>query len=362
MDHAQLDALLREVAAHGWSDLHLKAGSPPRARVHGALEALALDALTPEDTAALAAAVMRGEMASRLADGHEVDFAYAVDRTTRFRVNAYHQRETVALVFRRIDTTPRTLEALDLPPVLARFADESRGLVLVAGPTGSGKTTTLAAMVHHINTTRKVHVVTIEDPIEILHDDIVASISQREMGIDTPDYVSAMRAALRQDPDVMLVGEMRDQETVLTAVAAAETGHLVLSTLHTHSAAETVNRILEYFPPEKQKQMRIALASSLKGIVCQRLVPRADGLGRVAATEVMASSGRVQQAIVEPRRADDLTAIIAGGEYYGMHTFDQSLARLYENGVVELQEALDTASNPHDLSVTLRQRGLIGVS
>ena len=362
MDRRELDTLLRLVAENGWSDLHLKAGSPPRARVHGVLEALVLDPLTGEETRALAQAVMRGEMAGRLAAGHEVDFAYAVDRTTRFRVNAYHQRETVALVFRRIDTSPRSLDDLELPPALARFADESRGLVLVAGPTGAGKTTTLAAMVHHINTTRKVHVVTIEDPIEILHDDVLASISQREMGIDTPDYVSAMRAALRQDPDVMLVGEMRDQETVLAAVAAAETGHLVLSTLHTHSAAETVNRILEFFPPEKQKQMRIALAASLKGIVCQRLVPRADGAGRVPATEVLATSGRVQQAIVEPRRTEDLAAIVADGDFYGMHTFDQSLARLYEAGVVELQDALDAASNPHDLSVTLRQRGLIGVA
>jgi len=231
--------------------------------------------------------------------------------------------------------------------------------VLVTGPTGSGKTTTLAAMIDHINTTREVHVVTIEDPIEVLHNDKLASIEQREIGVDTASFGSAMRAAMRQDPDVILVGEMRDEETVAAALSAAETGHLVLSTLHTIDATETVNRIVDFFPPHKQKQVRIALAGALKGIVCQRLVPRADKEGRIAALEVMVANGRIAQCIAEPQLGGDISEIIADGEYYGMQTFDQHLAKLVEQGVVDMEGASLGATNIHDLRVVLNRKGVV---
>src|SRR5581483_8673777 len=246
------------------------------------------------------------------------------------------------------------------PEVVARLANEQRGLVLVTGPTGSGKTTTLAAMIDHINRSREVHIVTIEDPIEVLHRDNLAEISQREIGFDTRDFATAMRAAMRQDPDVILVGEMRDQETVAAALSAAETGHLVFSTLHTIDATETVNRIVDFFPPHQQNQIRVALAGALKGTICQRLVPTADGSARVAALEVMVVNGRVQQCIVDPQRTGDIHEIVADGEYYGMQTFDQALVRLYEEGKIDLRGAMMTASNPHDLKVMLQSRGLVG--
>jgi twitching motility protein PilT len=251
------------------------------------------------------------------------------------------------------------MDDLGLPIVLARLANEPRGLVLVTGPTGSGKTTTLAAMIDHINSTREVHVVTIEDPIEVLHNDQLASIEQREIGVDTASFSSAMRAAMRQDPDVILVGEMRDEETVAAALSAAETGHLVLSTLHTIDATETVNRIVDFFPPHKQKQVRLALAGALKGIVCQRLVPRADKEGRVAALEVMVANGRIAQCIAEPQLGGDISEIIADGEYYGMQTFDQHLAKLVEQGVVDMEGASLGATNLHDLRVALNRKGVV---
>ena len=242
---------------------------------------------------------------------------------------------------------------------MRRLSEHHRGLVLVTGPTGSGKTTTLAAMVDHINHVRSCHVITIEDPIEYLHKDDLAAIDQREVGFDTDSFSSAMRTILRQDPDVILVGEMRDPETVHTALTAAETGHLVFSTLHTTTATETVNRIVDFFPPHQQGQVRVSLAGALTGTICQRLIPRADGKGRVPALEIMVVNGRIQQAILDPVQTSDIDEIMAEGEYYGMQTFDQSLAELLRDEVIDLREAMNAASNPHDLKVRLERMGIV---
>jgi twitching motility protein PilT len=343
------------------SDLHIKAGSPPRVRVHGGLRKLDGEAsITNEVAAEMAEAIMRPDVAEMFADRNEADFAYAIPGFGRFRVNVFRQRGSVAMIFRRVRTSAASFDELGLPEVVGRLANEQRGLVLVTGPTGSGKTTTLAAMIDHINRNREVHIVTIEDPIEVLHRDNLAEINQREIGFDTRDFASAMRAAMRQDPDVILVGEMRDQETVAAALSAAETGHLVFSTLHTIDATETVNRIVDFFPPHQQNQIRVALAGALRGTICQRLVPTPDGSGRVAALEVMVVNGRLQQCIIDPQRTGDIHEIVADGEYYGMQTFDQALVRLYEEGKIDLRGAMMTASNPHDLKVMLQSRGLVG--
>jgi twitching motility protein PilT len=361
MSRALLDGYLQALRDQGGSDLHLRVGGPPRIRVNGILLPIE-DAprLTEEDTESIAAEIVRPHLVERFARGEEVDFAYALKGGGggRFRVNAYLQRDTVAMVFRTIVTKPQTISELHLPDMVRRFADEPRGLVLVAGPTGSGKTTTLAGMVDHINRTRTSHVVTIEDPIEVMHTDDMASISQRELGADTPSFASAMRAALRQDPDVILVGEMRDAQTVATALMAAETGHLVLSTLHTTDATETISRIIEFFPPNEQRQVRLVLAGVLKGTICQRLLPTKDGHGRVPATEVLVVNGRVQTWITDASVREDVQEIIATGDYYGMHTFDQSILDLYAKGIIDLRAALAGSTNPHDLSVAMRQRGL----
>ncbi|MHB1987457.1 MAG: type IV pilus twitching motility protein PilT [Acidimicrobiales bacterium] len=360
MDRADLDRLLSRLAAADGSDLHLKADSPPRIRVNGDLFRLQ-DEPGPDalDVEAVARAIMPERLWQSFEDHHEADFAYAVDDLGRFRVNAYRERGRVGMVFRLVRTSARSFEDLKLPESVRRLAQEQRGLVLVTGPTGSGKTTTLAAMVDHINRARECHIVTIEDPIEVLHRDDVAAISQREVGFDTESFINALRAALREDPDVILVGEMRDTETVATALSAAETGHLVFSTLHTIDCVETINRIIDFFPPGQQAQARSSLAGALKGTICQRLVPTTDGLGRVPALEVMIVNGRIQQAIVDPAKGIDINQIIREGEYYGMQTFDQSLVHLLEQGMIDLRAATQAASNPHDLRVALQQRGLV---
>jgi twitching motility protein PilT len=361
MAHEWLDRLLRGMEPAEASDLHIKAGSPPRVRVHGGLRKIdGEDMITNEVAAEMAGAIMRDDVAEMFAQRNEADFAYAIPGYGRFRVNVFRQRGSVAMIFRRVRTSAASFDELGLPEVVARLANEQRGLVLVTGPTGSGKTTTLAAMIDHINRTREVHIVTIEDPIEVLHRDNMAEINQREIGFDTNDFATAMRAAMRQDPDVILVGEMRDQETVAAALSAAETGHLVFSTLHTIDATETVNRIVDFFPPHQQNQIRVALAGSLRGTLCQRLVPTADGTGRVAALEVMVVNGRLQQCIIDPARTGDIHEIVADGEYYGMQTFDQALVKLYEQGRIDLRGAMMTASNPHDLKVMLQSKGLVG--
>jgi len=353
-----LDDFLRALVEAGGSDLHVKVGSPPRMRINGTLTRLEdHDDLKPADLAAMSEAIMPPKAAERFAGGYDADFAYSVPGLGRFRANAFRQRGSIGMIFRHIGSATASFADLGLPQVLGRLALEHRGLILVTGPTGSGKTTTLAAMIDHINKSRECHIMTIEDPIEVLHRDHLASINQREIGVDAGDFPSAMRAAMRQDPDVILVGEMRDEETVTAALGAAETGHLVLSTLHTIDATETVNRIVDFFPPHQQHQIRVALAGSIKGTICQRLVPTADGKGRVPALEVMVANGRIQQCILDPNLTGEMHEIIADGEYYGMQTFDQALVALLEAGTIDMRAALGAASRPHDLKVMLQQRG-----
>jgi twitching motility protein PilT len=354
-----LDQWLHTLATHGGSDLHVKVGSPPRIRVNGSLRKLEEEMLLPDLIAEMAGAIMPDELAAKFEARNEADFAYSVPKLGRFRVNAFRQRGTVGMIFRRVLTDVPSFDDLGLPEVCGRLASEQRGLVLVTGPTGSGKTTTLAAMIDHINTRRECHIVTIEDPIEVLHRDQLASINQREVGFDTDSFAVAMRAAMRQDPDVIFVGEMRDQETVEAALSAAETGHLVLSTLHTIDATETVSRIVDFFPPYQHHQVRVALAGSLRGTLCQRLVATADGVGRVAALEVMVVNGRIQNCILDPIRGGEMREIISDGEYYGMQTFDQALVALYERGVIDMRGAMTAATSPHDLKVMLQTKGLV---
>lgn len=356
----QLDGLLREMVKLEGSDLHMKVGSPPRVRCHGTLQALdGYEMLKPADTSEMCAAITPPHVLDRFENGGDVDFAYGIPGFGRFRVNAFRQRGSVAMVFRAVRTNSAGFEELGLPDVVGRMALEHRGLVLVTGPTGSGKTTTLAAMIDHINQNRPCNIITIEDPIEVLHSDKLAAVSQREVGIDVPNFSSAMRGAMRQDPDVIFVGEMRDEETVSAALAAAETGHLVLSTLHTIDAMETISRIVDFFPPYQQHQVRASLAGVLRGTICQRLVVGSDGSSRVPAVEVMIANGRIQQCILEPEKGSEIHEIIADGEYYGMQTFDQSLVKLIANESIDVRSAMSAATKPQDLKIMLQQRGLL---
>ncbi|MFN8077182.1 MAG: PilT/PilU family type 4a pilus ATPase [Kineosporiaceae bacterium] len=350
---------LRALSELFGSDLHLKVGSPPRVRIDGRLRKLQAPTLTPEDTERFVDEVLREDLREEFARTHEADFAYSLPGVGRFRVNAFRARGTCGLVFRRVSIGAIPLEDLGLPPVIGKLALEPRGLVLVTGPTGSGKSTTLAGMVDLINSSREVHVVTIEDPIEILHHDKLAMVNQREVRVDTSDFATALRAAMRQDPDVILVGEMRDQETVRAALAAAETGHFVMSTLHTTDAKETIARVIDFFPPHEQHQVRLSLGGALRGIICQRLVPRADGLGRCVAMEVCVNTGRVYDAIVDEEKTSQLTDLIAEGSFYGMQTFDQHLIALVRDGVVTVDDAMAASSRPHDLGVELRRLGVV---
>ncbi len=348
---------LMEVA--GGSDLHCKVGSPPRIRVDGRLRKLQAPSLTPADTENMVTEVLREDLRSAFHQTNEADFAYSVPGLGRFRVNAFRSRGSVGLVFRRVSVGAVPLTDLGLPAVISALALEPRGLVLVTGPTGSGKTTTLAGMIDHVNASREAHIVTIEDPIEVLHFDKLGMVNQREVRLDTGDFATALRAAMRQDPDVILVGEMRDHETVKAALAAAETGHFVMSTLHTTNAQETITRIVDFFPPYEQQQVRLALAGALRGVVCQRLVPRADGAGRCVVMEVLVGTGRVADAVADPEKSSSIGQLIAEGGYYGMQTFDQHLVQLFREGVVTLDAAMAAATSPHDLAVELRRQGLV---
>jgi len=353
-----LNELLRYCVEQRGSDLHLKVGSTPWVRVDGHLMPAPFPFVTLADTERIAFQILPKDRADEFVDANEADFAHSVSGLGRFRVNVFRQRGSVGIVFRRVLPGTPSFESLGLPPVIRRLAEEPRGMVLVTGPTGSGKTTTVAAMIDHINETKAVNVVTIEDPIEVLHSDKRSIVNQREIGTDTRDYATAMRRVLRQDPDVIFIGEMRDPETVWAALAAAETGHLVISTLHTTNATETVNRIVDFFPPFQQKQVRLTLASSLRGVVSQRLLERADGSGRIPSVEVLVMTGRVFDRVVDPDSQHTIEEIISEGEYYGMQTFDQSLFQLYKNGLVALRDALAVASHPHDFRLMIQQEGL----
>ncbi|MEP0774461.1 MAG: type IV pilus twitching motility protein PilT [Acidobacteriota bacterium] len=340
------------------SDVHLKVGSHPLIRVDGTLVPMVeFKRLLQEDTIAMAFSMMSTQQKEKFKQLLEIDIAYSVPGLGRFRCNIFQQRGSVGLVLRLIPARIQTIRELLLPPVLERIAEEERGLVLVTGTTGSGKSTTLAAMVEHINSRRNCHIVTIEDPIEFLHRDKKSIVNQREVEVDTRSFAVAMRTALRQDPDVILVGEMRDFETIETALLAAETGHLVLSTLHTTDATETVNRIIAVFPPHQQKQIRIQLSAVLKAIISMRLLPRADGLGRVPAVEVLISTQYIRECIeVKEKTKLIRDAIAQGTSQYGMQTFDQSLFMLYKAGMITLEEALRSATNPDELR--LRVQGI----
>ena len=356
---ASVIPFLHALASTGGSDLHCKVGSPPRVRVNGRLRKLQVPPLRPEDTRNMVAQVLPEDLVSTFRDTHEADFAFSLSGVGRFRVNAYVARGTDCLVFRRVAVGAQSFEDLGVPPVIADLALEPRGLVLVTGPTGSGKTTTLASMIDLINTYREVNIITIEDPIEVLHSDKKAIISQREIRSDTLDFNNALRAAMRQDPDVIMVGEMRDIETVRAALSAAETGHLVLATLHTVDAQDTINRIVDFFTPHEQGQVRATLAQTLRGIVSQRLVRKLDGTGRTLVAEVMVNTGRTMEAIIDPSSQPPIMDLIAEGDYYKMQTFDQHLFQLVRDEQVALDDALAIASRPHDLGVALRTSGVV---
>ena len=348
--------LLTIAVETGASDLHLKVGSCPMMRVRGSLAPAMTDRrLTHEDMVAIANAVLPTSHREKFKNNHEVDLAYSVAGLGRFRCNVFQQRGTIGMIFRVIPMDVAKIDELALPSVLKRIAEERRGLVLVTGTTGSGETTTLASMVDEINLTRTAHIITLEDPIEYLHRDNLSIISQREIGVDTDSFSHALRSALRQDPDVILVGEMRDFETIETALLAAETGHLVFSTLHTLDATETINRIISVFQPHQQKQVRVQLASVLRAVISQRLIPKADGKGRAPAVEVLISTAFIRDCIVDKDKTHLIpNAIAQGTSQYGMQTFDQSIFSLFERGLISVEEALRWVSNADDFKLKVQ--------
>jgi len=355
---------LRRLIEVGGSDLHLKVGAPALARVDGLLGPLDPDTpvLEVADTEAAVDALLHDEVRRQeLATDGEVDFAFAISGLARFRVNAFRQRGSLSLVCRAIPVTIKSIDELALPPVIRTLAEEERGIVLLTGTTGSGKSTTLAAMIDHMNETTARHIVTIEDPIEFLHRDKRSVINQREVGEDTISFKRALRRVLRQDPDVILIGEMRDEETVHAALSAAETGHLVLSTVHTVDAPETVNRIIDFFPPHMHGQVRAMLGGTLKGVVSQRLVRGADG-GRVATCEILRMTGRVRDMIMDPDKTGQLTEVVSEGAYYGMQTFDQALFHHVKAGRITVEQAVKAATSPHDFKLLLAADGRKGTT
>ncbi len=358
----ELKEILKVAVKGGASDIHLKMGLPPLFRVDGALVPLRDgERITLEEIKAMAFSMMNPVQKARFEEQREADLAYGIAGLGRFRVNVFQQRGAIGIVLRVIPFGVKTVEELNLPAVVKTISQEHRGLILVTGTTGSGKSTTLAAMIEQINSERTSHIMTIEDPIEFLIRDRRSIVNQREIGVDTHSFANALRGALRQDPDVILVGEMRDFETIETALTAAETGHLVMSTLHTLDATETINRIISVFPPYQQKQVRLQLSTVLKAVISQRLVPRADGKGRVPALEILVSTGLVRELIADKDRTKELSdAINKGYTTYGMQSFDQSLMQLVKEGLVTYEEALKNVSNPDDFA--LRYRGIDSTS
>ena len=358
----ELKEILKVAIKGGASDIHLKMGLPPLFRVDGALVPLRDgERITLEEIKAMAFSMMNPVQKARFEEQREADLAYGIAGLGRFRVNVFQQRGAIGIVLRVIPFGVKTVEELNLPDVVKTISQEHRGLILVTGTTGSGKSTTLAAMIEQINSERTSHIMTIEDPIEFLIRDRRSIVNQREIGVDTHSFANALRGALRQDPDVILVGEMRDFETIETALTAAETGHLVMSTLHTLDATETINRIISVFPPYQQKQVRLQLSTVLKAVISQRLVPRADGKGRVPALEILVSTGLVRELIADKDRTKELSdAITKGYTTYGMQSFDQSLMQLVKEGLVTYEEALKNVSNPDDFA--LRYRGIDSTS
>jgi twitching motility protein PilT len=351
-----INDLLKKAHSSEASDLHIKVGSPPILRIHGELTPLTSEKrLSHEDATKIALAVMTPGQTEVFKKKNDIDLAYSVPGLGRFRCNIFMQRGTVGLVFRVIPMRIPSVEELNLPEVIKKIANEARGLILVTGTTGSGKSTTLASMIDVINSQRTEHIMTIEDPIEYLHRDKKSIVNQREIGSDTESFSKALRQALRQDPDVILVGEMRDFETIQTSLVAAETGHLVLSTLHTIDATETVNRIIAVFPPYQHKQVRMQLSSVLKAIISMRLMPKADGKGRVPAIEVLIATATIKDCVLDPDKTKSIQEVIEQGAiHYSMQTFDQSLFSLYKSGLITYEEALKRASNPDDFVLKIK--------
>jgi len=353
-----IDKALRLLIEREGSDLHLKVSQRPTIRQHGQLVQLdGYEPLSEHDTEKAFHDMAEVRSLTEFEEAGEADFSYSIPGLSRYRVNVFKQRGTISIVCRAIPFEIRSVEELGLPPAVTKLAEEERGIVLVTGTTGSGKSTTLAAMIDHINRSRPHHIITLEDPIEYLHEDKQSIINQREVGSDTESFARAMRRVLRQDPDVILIGEMRDEETVHTALSAAETGHLVLSTVHTLDATETINRIIDFFPPRLQHQARVMLAATLKGAIAQRLVPDVTGEGRVPASEILVVTGRVEDLIMNPEETGKITEVIAEGEYYGMRTFDQSLLGYVMEGRIAEDVALRYASSPHDFKLMLAAGG-----
>jgi twitching motility protein PilT len=354
---------LRELVAKNGSDLHLKVGSGPLFRVNGVLGvAEGAQPLQAHDTvAALERLLTDKAKLEEFAAEREVDFSFEIPKLARFRINAFQQRGVISMACRLIPHRVSTIEELALPSVVTELAEEERGIVLLTGTTGSGKSTTLAAMIDHVNFTMSKHIVTIEDPIEFVHSDKRSAINQREVGMDTASFRRALRRVLRQDPDVILIGEMRDEETVQTALSAAETGHLVLSTIHTVDASESINRMLDFFPPHQHAQARSMIAGTVKGVISQRLVPGADG-GRVAVCEILRMTGRVRDMIIDPAQTGNLVEVIAAGGYYGMQTFDQALFGHVKAERVTFEDAMRVASSPHDFKLLMQADGRRGTT
>ncbi len=359
LQQTKIDELVSKLVQAEGSDLHLKVGAPPAIRVHGELEYLeGYEVLRPMDTDDILKDIIPEKLVGEFEEDGEADFSYAVTGVGRFRVNAFRQRGSTSVVMRFIPFGVPRFEDLMLPEVIGRLAREERGIILVTGTTGSGKSTTLASMLNLVNRTMPKHIVTIEDPIEFLHIDDKSIINQREVGQDTASYSRALRRVLRQDPDIILIGEIRDSESAQIALSAAETGHLVLSTLHTLDATETINRIIDLFPPHERTQVRSMLAGTLRGIVGQRLLRTKDGVGRVAACEVLVATGRIRDFIMDPDQTGQIQSAISEGEYYGMQTFDQALLKLIEEDRVSYEEALKVASRPQDFRLMVQGLGL----
>lgn len=356
-----VDAALRHMFELGGSDLHVKVPAPPMMRLNGVLTPIPdTDKVMPEDALGVLRHITR-EKPEKFAEfeAHgEVDFAYPLPGVARFRVNAFTQRGSCSIVMRAIGMDIKSVDELMLPPAVKTLAEEERGIVLVTGTTGSGKSTTLAAMIKQINDAQHRHIITLEDPIEFLHRDNKSIIQQREIGADTDSFGSALRRILRQDPDIILIGEMRDEETVQTALSSAETGHLVFSTLHTLNATETVNRIIDFFPLHQNKQVRAMLAGTLKGIISQRLVPTVDGRGRVPIVEVLVATSRIRDMIEDPEQTGKIEEAIAEGAYYGMQTFDQALLKHLQAGNISMDEAMRAATSPNDFKLSVAAGGI----
>jgi twitching motility protein PilT len=346
-----LDELLEKLVSIGGSDLHLKVGSPPSYRIDGALHPAELSPLSADDTHSLLLNLLPARFKDGIDELTDIDFAYGRAGLGRFRVNAYRQRGSVNIVVRSVAPTSRSLMELGLPGAIADACDATAGLIIVTGPTGSGKTTTCAAMIDHINESRRSSIVTIEDPIEVLHRDKKSIISQREVGVDTPSFKKGMSSALRQDPDVIYVGELRDQGTLEAALVASETGHLVISTMYTLDAMETIRRVLDSFPPDLERRTRQMLATTLRMIVSQRLIPRADGNGRVVAAELLVNTEAVQDKLIDPGQTDEIIEVMIEGAFYGMQTIDQAITRKYEAGDVSFSDALMYVAEPREFKI-----------